>query len=57
MYINSCATEFVLTDGILLQEEDLKQFKQWGSSTPGNPENFETPGVEVTSGLFSSLQS
>eukprot|EP00249_Psilotum_nudum_P018976 c27048_g2_i1 orf=1-1833(-) len=30
--------------------EDLKQFRQWGSRTPGHPENFETPGVEVTTG-------
>jgi transketolase len=30
--------------------EDLKQFRQWGSITPGHPENFETPGVEVTTG-------
>ncbi|CAK9195183.1 unnamed protein product, partial [Sphagnum troendelagicum] len=29
-------------------EEDLKQFGQWKSRTPGHPENFETPGVEVT---------
>jgi transketolase len=41
---------------MLLQEEDLKQFRQWGSSTPGHPENFETPGVEVTTGLFISTQ-
>ncbi|KXG21442.1 transketolase, chloroplastic [Sorghum bicolor] len=33
-----------------VKEEDLKQFRQWGSSTPGHPENFETPGVEVTTG-------
>lgn len=33
-----------------VQEEDLKQFRQWGSRTPGHPENFETPGVEVTTG-------
>lgn len=30
--------------------DDLKQFRQWGSRTPGHPENFETPGVEVTTG-------
>lgn len=34
----------------VVQEEDLKQFRQWGSRTPGHPENFETPGVEVTTG-------
>ncbi|MCO5562784.1 hypothetical protein L7F22_016416 [Adiantum nelumboides] len=33
-----------------VKEEDLKQFRQWGSRTPGHPENFETPGVEVVTG-------
>ncbi|RYR36812.1 hypothetical protein Ahy_A09g041769 isoform B [Arachis hypogaea] len=33
-----------------VQEEDLKSFRQWGSRTPGHPENFETYGVEVTTG-------
>ncbi|KMZ75731.1 1-deoxy-D-xylulose-5-phosphate synthase, Transketolase [Zostera marina] len=33
-----------------VKEEDLKVFRQWGSCTPGHPENFETPGIEVTTG-------
>ena len=30
--------------------EDLKQFRQWGSITPGHPEWGHTPGVETTTG-------
>ena len=30
--------------------DDIKQFRQWGARTPGHPENFETPGIEVTTG-------
>ncbi len=30
--------------------DDLKEFRQWGARTPGHPENFETAGVEVTTG-------
>lgn len=28
----------------------MKEFRQWESRTPGHPENFETPGIEVTTG-------
>ena len=30
--------------------EDLKQFRQWQSRTPGHPEYGHTPGVETTTG-------
>jgi transketolase len=30
--------------------DDIKQFRQLDSNTPGHPENFMTPGVEVTTG-------
>ncbi|HVO44002.1 MAG TPA: transketolase [Aggregatilineales bacterium] len=36
--------------GYDLTLEDLKQFRQWGSRTPGHPEYGLTPGVETTTG-------
>ncbi len=30
--------------------DDIKQFRQWESKTPGHPENFMNPGVEITTG-------
>jgi transketolase len=36
--------------GYGLPMEQLMQFRQWGSHTPGHPEYGEAPGVEVTTG-------
>ncbi|MBK1834989.1 transketolase [Roseibacillus ishigakijimensis] len=36
--------------GYDLPMEELKNFRQLGSRTPGHPENFETVGVEATTG-------
>lgn len=36
--------------GYDLQLEDLKEFRQWGSKTPGHPEFGHTAGVDATTG-------
>lgn len=36
--------------GYDLSLDDLKNFRQWGSRTPGHPEYGHTPGVETTTG-------
>jgi len=36
--------------GYDLALDELKQFRQWGSRTPGHPEWHDTPGVEATTG-------
>jgi len=36
--------------GYGLTLEDLEEFRQWGSKTPGHPEVHHTAGIEVTTG-------
>ena len=49
---HACALQYALLHlcGWDLEVEDLRQFRQWGSRTPGHPERGHTPGVEVTTG-------
>jgi transketolase len=49
---HACVLQYSLLHlcGWDLELEDLKQFRQWGSRTPGHPERGHTPGVEVTTG-------
>tara|TARA_B100001964_G_scaffold160050_1_gene175814 strand:- start:2863 stop:4884 length:2022 start_codon:yes stop_codon:yes gene_type:complete len=36
--------------GYAVSLDDIKEFRQWGSITPGHPEYSHTPGVETTTG-------
>ncbi|MEM9727491.1 MAG: transketolase [Myxococcota bacterium] len=36
--------------GYSLSLDDIRNFRQWGSLTPGHPESHLTPGVETTTG-------
>lgn len=36
--------------GYDLSLDELRRFRQWGSKTPGHPENVLTPGVEMATG-------
>jgi transketolase len=49
---HACVLQYSLLHlcGYELSLEDLQQFRQWGSRTPGHPERGHTPGVEVTTG-------
>jgi transketolase len=46
MFLYSC----LYLSGYDLSLEDLKEFRQWESKTPGHPELHYTPGVETTTG-------
>ncbi|KAF8575557.1 putative transketolase [Ramaria rubella] len=49
---HACALQYILLHllGFKLTLDDLKQFRQIGSLTPGHPERGHTDGVEVTTG-------
>ena len=49
---HACILQYAMLylTGYDLSLDDLKQFRQWGSKTPGHPEYGHTPGVECTTG-------
>ncbi|HEV2982132.1 MAG TPA: transketolase [Solirubrobacteraceae bacterium] len=49
---HSCMLQYALLHltGYDLEMDDLRQFRQWGSRTPGHPEPDLTPGVEIATG-------
>ncbi len=49
-HVSSLLYSLLYLFGYGLTLDDLKNFRQWGSRTPGHPEYGETPGVETTTG-------
>ncbi len=55
-FVLSCGHASMLLYGLLhltgydLPLEEIRNFRQWGSRTPGHPEHGHTPGVETTTG-------
>ncbi|HEU4700072.1 MAG TPA: transketolase [Gemmatimonadales bacterium] len=55
-FVLSCGHASMLLYSLLyltgydLSLDDIKQFRQWSSKTPGHPERTHTPGVETTTG-------
>jgi len=49
---HACVLQYSLLHlcGYDLALDELKQFRQWGSRTPGHPERGHTPGIEITTG-------
>jgi len=49
---HACMLQYAMLflTGYDLTLADIKQFRQWGSKTPGHPEYGETPGIEATTG-------
>ncbi|HEV3319918.1 MAG TPA: transketolase [Solirubrobacteraceae bacterium] len=49
---HACVLQYSLLHltGYDLSLDDLRQFRQWGSRTPGHPERGHTPGIEITTG-------
>ncbi|MBA2626910.1 MAG: transketolase [Gemmatimonadales bacterium] len=55
-FVLSCGHASMLLYSLLhltgydLSLDDIRQFRQWSSKTPGHPERTHTPGVETTTG-------
>ncbi len=48
--VRKAADDGTVGDQLSVSLDDLKNFRQWGSPTPGHPEYGHTTGVETTSG-------